>query len=74
MQRLYCNLLLSLTRDKFTRAQKRKSGAFRSAAVIMNELQRNIDGWEVIAMLQLKFDTQGSVWLGYLKSSAAAQN
>ena len=43
----YCNPLLSLTRDKFTRAQKRKSGAFRSAAVIMNELQRNIDGWEV---------------------------
>lgn len=40
-------LLLSLCRDKFTRAQKRKSGAFRSAAVIMNELQRNIDGWEV---------------------------
>jgi len=36
-----------ITRDKFTRAQKRKSGAFRSAAVIMNELQRNIDGWEV---------------------------
>jgi len=34
-------------RDKLTRAQKRKSGAFRSAAVMMNELQRNIDGWEV---------------------------
>lgn len=32
--------------DKFSRVQKRKSGAFRSAAVIMNELQRNIDGWE----------------------------
>ena len=32
---------------KFGRAQKRKSGAFRSAAVQMNELQRNIDGWEV---------------------------
>lgn len=31
---------------KFGRAQKRKSGAFRSAAVQMNELQRNIDGWE----------------------------
>ncbi|PFX16973.1 Son of sevenless-like 1 [Stylophora pistillata] len=32
--------------DQFTKAQKRKSGAFRSAAVIMNELQRNIEGWE----------------------------
>lgn len=32
--------------DKFSRAQKRKSGAFRSAAVLMNELQRNIEGWE----------------------------
>ncbi|XP_029189589.2 son of sevenless homolog 1-like [Acropora millepora] len=32
--------------DNFSRAQKRKSGAFRSAAVIMNELQKNIDGWE----------------------------
>lgn len=35
-------------RDQFTKAQKRKSGAFRSAAVIMNELQRSIEGWEVI--------------------------
>lgn len=32
--------------DQFTKAQKRKSGAFRSAAVIMNELQRSIEGWE----------------------------
>ena len=33
--------------DSFSRAQKRKSGAFRSAAVVMSELQKNIDGWEV---------------------------
>lgn len=32
--------------DSFSRAQKRKSGAFRSAAVVMSELQKNIDGWE----------------------------
>ncbi|KXJ14446.1 Son of sevenless-like 1 [Exaiptasia diaphana] len=32
--------------DKFNRAQKRKSGVLKSAASTMNELQRNIDGWE----------------------------
>lgn len=40
-------MCVSVNRDNFSRAQKRKSGAFRSAAVIMNELQKNIDGWEV---------------------------
>ena len=42
------NLQICFGRDQFTKAQKRKSGAFRSAAVIMNELQRSIEGWEVI--------------------------
>ena len=35
------------SRDQFSKAQKRKSGILKSAASVMNELQRNIDGWEV---------------------------
>ena len=40
-------MCVSVNRENFSRAQKRKSGAFRSAAGVMNELQKNIDGWEV---------------------------
>lgn len=42
---IYLHLLCC--RDKFSKAQKRKSGILKSAASVMNELQRNIDGWEV---------------------------
>jgi len=84
----FCNgftFAFIITRDKFTRAQKRKSGAFRSAAVIMNELQRNIDGWEVrqctlITLLQgwTPSDSHKACgenpvqsWVIYLKAGAA---
>ncbi|XP_031567931.1 son of sevenless homolog 1-like isoform X2 [Actinia tenebrosa] len=45
MERIIGNMLKK-KEDKFSKAQKRKSGILKSAASVMNELQRNIDGWE----------------------------